>query len=159
VDEEKDDPLYRREHRILNGDGAFWTVTSMTQLDCLNTPVPEESFKECARRGYSPVHRHPLYAEYIEAIYSLLLTVLQKAEGAIDMSAAKAVMRVNPTTSIENDEIIMDRMYEGLVARTLREHNDDFIMDYTIDPETGQKRRYKMGCKGTTPAIRMFKLI
>ena len=119
----------------------------MPQLECLNTPVPVELVLDAARKDYCPVHRHPLYVKYIEETHSLLMSVTLTAEAAIDISAAKAAMQRNPTTSVENDGLCLDGMYEGTITRAIRQLNGVFISDYTIDAETGQLRRHQMDCK------------
>jgi hypothetical protein len=110
-------------------------------------------FQESARRGYCPAHRHPLYVEYIETTYSLLLSVLHKADAAIDLSAAKVALRNRSMTPFLADESLIDSIYKEIITAPLRRLNVNFISTSKLDPGTGQWTRYKIECKGITSPI------
>jgi hypothetical protein len=93
VEHEKNDPKYGRELRILRDVYSFKTTTNMPRHCCLDRPVEPRDVERNASIGYCPIHRHPLYVEFIESLSVLLISVLRMALNAVDLPSARTAMQ------------------------------------------------------------------
>jgi hypothetical protein len=76
---------------------SFETTTNMPRHNCLDSPVEPQDVQQNASLGYCPVHRHPLYVEFIESLSVLLISILRKALDAVDLPSDRASVQKDMT--------------------------------------------------------------
>ena len=124
--------------------------SGLSQHSCFQIPVDEGVLKHLKQLGFCPIHRHPVMANFIQVLHTLLSNEFSNCLRSVDLAKARL------TYPKEEDPV-----YKQLGTTHLDYFYDDYLvypselLDHGLrrltDIETGEKSTRLILCKGLTP--------
>ena len=116
-----------REQRILAAPYTLdRTIANLPRNPCLDIPFPDQRFEESSVQGYCTVHRHPFFVEYIEVVFELLMSALQRADAIVDIPAVKSELASDANRTEDSGYMLgntrvewIDSLFQAVIATPL----------------------------------------
>ena len=124
--------------------------SGLTQPSCFQFPVDKADLKQLRDLGFCPIHRHPVMANFIHVLHTLLASEFSKCLQSIDLPKAQlAYSMAGNFIRKYNGMKYLDYIYNYYILFPSKTLNQGLHMELNV--ETDERFELFEVCKGFIP--------